>query len=490
MSVGFPLLEDARSTSAVGRSVVWAALAELDPDGARAAARTENWRKKYPPHFRRLIETGLTSPAAAETIAARGLAELYRRMVWIDDATTSGSASPDVPLNDWVPTVGPGGAFDTQVAEGNGQPVRELVVPVGREQLRGAALVAQLAAWVSRGVMEPSAADAVRRVAEHPEWLPVPGRTLVCLGAGAELSPVAPLLEWGATVAAVDLPDPERWSHLRAAAIGSAGRLIYPIQTGGPPEPGADLLTDLPGLIDWLASLGNGLVIGNYTYADGGTHVALATACDVVATRVRDRLDDVTLAFLATPTDVFVAPPEAVAASLESHATRSVLNRTGRGLMGGLSRQWLLRPNYTTGVDAPQIHDALVIQQGPNYALAKRIQRWRATVDRAAGRRVSLSVAPPTRTHSVMKNRGLAAAYSGAGLFGVQVFDPATTRVLMAALLVHDLSVDPPSWEHPWQAEAHQAIHGGLWRTTYTPRSALGIAAVAGLPRSLFHQGM
>jgi hypothetical protein len=122
-----------------------------------------------------------------------------------------------------------------------------------------------------------------------------------------------------------------------------------------------------------------------------------------------------------------------------------------------------------------------VAQQGPNYALAKRLQRWRGTVARDAGTTVSLNVAPPTRTRSVVKNRALAAAYAGAHRFGVEVFEPATSNVLMAALLVHDLHTGGgPVQPHPWQDEAHAAAHGGLWRAPYAPRSALGLAAVLG----------
>ena len=52
---------------------------------------------------------------------------------------------------------------------------------------------------------------------------------------------------------------------------------------------------------------------------------------------------------------------------------------------------------------------------------------------------MSFKIAPPTRTRSVVKNRGLAAAYAGAHRFGVEVFEPGTANTLMAALLVHDL---------------------------------------------------
>ncbi len=100
---------------------------------------------------------------------------------------------------------------------------------------------------------------------------------------------------------------------------------------------------------------------------------------------------------------------------------------------------------------------------------------------RAEGTTVSLHVAPPTRTRSVVRNRALAAAYGGAHRFGVEVFEPATANVLMAALLVHDLHTGGgPRHEQPWQDEAWAAVHGGLWTTPYAPRSALGLAALLG----------
>ena len=81
----------------------------------------------------------------------------------------------------------------------------------------------------------------------------------------------------------------------------------------------------------------------------------------------------------------------------------------------------------------------------------------------------------------MLSNRVLAAAYAGAHRFGVEVFEPATSNTLMAALLVHDLRTAPARREHPWQDEAACAAHGGLWRAPYAPRSALGLAALVGL---------
>jgi hypothetical protein len=206
----------------------------------------------------------------------------------------------------------------------------------------------------------------------------------------------------------------------------------------------------------------------------------VSTAVDALTVRLQEQRPDLALAFLATPTDVFAVPAEAVQHSARAYAGRSrAAKLVGRPLRT-LSAGRLLRRAYVPGA-SPGVSDSLVAQQGPNYALAKRLQRWRATVARDAGTTVSLNVAPPTRTRSVVKNRALAAAYAGAHRFGVEVFEPATANVLMAALLVHDLHTGGgPKHEHPWQDEAFAAVHGGLWRTPYAPRSALGLAALLG----------
>jgi len=129
------------------------------------------------------------------------------------------------------------------------------------------------------------------------------------------------------------------------------------------------------------------------------------------------------------------------------------------------------------------VNDSLIPQQGPNYALAKRVQRWRAAVARAAGTPVSFHVAPSARTRSVVKHRVLAAAFNGAHHFGVEVFEPATASTLLAALLVRDLNTAPAQRAHPWQDEAYAAVHGGLWRAGYAPRSVLGVAFLLGALR-------
>jgi hypothetical protein len=458
-----------RSTSALGRAVVADALRSVDPVGTRGAESDTSWRTSYPIHFRRLVEAGLLSPQAAVTIARDGLASLHARMRY---------AAPDageVPLAEAFAAPAIARPLDTGAAAGTGKPRRELVLPYRGERLRGDALHRRLDGWLAAGVIEPSAAEAVRRVAANPDWLDLSGRRVVVLGAGAEMGPLTALLSWGAEVVAVDLPRPAIWQRLFATTRRYAGRMTYPTVAG---QAGADLLHDPVRVGAWLETLDGPLVLGNYVYADGATNLRVASAVDALTAHLLTRRDDVTLAFLATPTDVFAVPADAVAESTRRYREATGIGRVRRPLRV-VSGGRLLRRNYPPDAD-PGVNDSLVPQQGPNYALAKRLQRWRATAARAAGTAVSLNVAPATRTRSVLRNRLLAAAYAGAHRFGVEVFEPATSNTLMAALLVHDVCAAPPPREHPWQDEAECAAHGGLWRQPYAPRSALGIAVLLG----------
>jgi hypothetical protein len=459
----------------LGRAVVADALRRVDAAGAGAAERESDWRTGYLTHFRRLIEAGLDSRQAAVSVARDGLASLHRQMrvTGGDGAETGLDALVSAPAR---------GELAAATVTGTGEAERELSVPYRGERLRGDALARQLEAWVSAGVIEPSCADAVRAVAARPDWLALPGRTIVVLGAGAEVGPLPVLLSWGVRVFGVDLPRPAIWDRVLTDARRSAGTLVVPAAAGDEDlaqRAGLDLIADIPAVADWLAAVDGPLVLGNYVYADGAANVMLASAVDALTVRLTAARGDVALAFLATPTDVFAVPADAVAQSARAYADRSPAAKRGGWPLRALSGGRLLRRGYPPGAD-PGICDSLIPQQGPNYALAKRVHRWRATVAREAGTMVSMNVAPPTRTRSVLKNRALAAAYIGAPRFGVEVFEPATTKTLMAALLVHDLQTGAPAQAHPWQDEACAAAHGGLWRIGYAPRSALTLAALMG----------
>jgi hypothetical protein len=84
--------------------------------------------------------------------------------------------------------------------------------------------------------------------------------------------------------------------------------------------------------------------------------------------------------------------------------------------------------------------DGIVVAQGPNYALAKRIQHWRAMVHLAQGNPVSSNIAPSTATISVVHNKQFAAAYGGFRFFKpMWVSFQETSNAVMAALLISDI---------------------------------------------------
>ncbi len=451
--VQFPVVDGARSTRAAGRAVLGDALAAA---GRPPVGEERDWRAGYVDVLRELTEHD------APGVAAAGLRSLHARLVHVRDGE-------ERPLRDAL-ALTPAGALATTTVRGEGQRVRELTVPLGGELLRGDALRRRLERWVADGIVEPGCADGVAEVLEHPEWLALEDRRVVLLGAGAEMGPLEHLCAWGADVLAVDLPS----QAARVQGLARAGAGIVRM-----PGVGADLLAALPELRAWIGEhdTGSALVVASHVYADGGTHVRLVAAADAL---VAD-LPATAYAALATPTDCYLVPDDAVAEARRRWDQRGV-RRVLQAPLRAASAGRLLRPAYARLVDGRGLADAIVRQQGPNYALAKRVQRWRATQASADGRTVSLNLAPATATRSVTKHRLLTAAYLGARHFGVEVFSPATTRALMAALLVRDLHRPPGE---PEERLAESAAHGGLWRIPYELRSALQLAAMAGLPRSV-----
>jgi hypothetical protein len=474
----FPQIDGRRSTSATGRAILADAAAAVDTDLAGRILECSDWRSGYPPFIRELTAITAGGGESSLAIAQAGLDSMRSRL-------TFASGGQETPIESALTEVEPERELGTGLIHGTGNPTSELRVPYRGRELSGSTLAEQLERWVHAGSMEPSCAAAVREVSENPPWLALPGRRIALVGAGAEIGPLEPLCAWGAEVIALDVPRPVVWERIARTARRGAGTVHVPIADDG--SQGADLLTDLPETHVWLKQMSQDadLALGMYAYVDGGGHVCVSAAFDALATELLAGGHANTLAYLATPTDAFVVPAQAAQAAQAAYADRR-LRRLAQAPLQVLSGRRLFRPAYADGV---HVADALVAQQGPNYALAKRSQRWRGVLAEASGQRVSFNVAPATWTRSVTKNRVLAAAYAGARYFGVEIFAPSTTRVLMAALLVHDLNQVPVPRSHPEHLFSDAAAHGGLWRAAYEPGSVLGIAAMAGFPSMLMGRG-
>ena len=477
----FPLEADGRrSTASTGRAVWADAVRGVDDTLGARIGRVGDWRKDYVDLVVAHTAAATRTPAAAVQVARQGLASLGERMRFERDGAVTSVRDA---VADGKQLLHP------LTVRGEGERVRELVLPYRGQALSGDARRRQLDAWVERGTVEPSCGAALHRVLDEPGWLDLSDRAFALLGAGAEMGPLEPLSQWGAHVVAVDVAKARVWDRVIATARAGSGTLTAPETRPG--HPGVDLLTETPEVGAFLCAAADGLplTIGSYAYADGARHVQVVHASDALVELLLRERPGTGYAELATPTDAFAVPLEVVEDSRRRWSGRG-WKAPAQAPARLVARGALYAPAYGTVIERADgrrvgIADVLVPQQGPNYALAKRVQRWRATAAQADGHPVSANVAPATRTRSVTKNRLLAAAYTGAGRFGVEVFAPQTSRVLMAALLVHDLRAGAPAPAHPDDLFAAQAAHGGLWRAAYVPRSVLGIAAVLGLPGAL-----
>ena len=89
----------------------------------------------------------------------------------------------------------------------------------------------------------------------------------------------------------------------------------------------------------------------------------------------------------------------------------------------------------------------------------------------------------------MVKNQVLAAAYAGAHGSG-RGLEPATSTVLMAALLVHDLHTGSgPAHAHPWQEQsAPRGHHPRVWCFGEDAKAAVFCSSADWMERNLFRR--
>jgi hypothetical protein len=491
IGIAFPPGADGQPSSRLaGTHVMSAALGVFNASHAAEALREPRWRHAYPVHFRRLVEGGMRSLHVARESAHAGLSAAWDSLYFV---TQDGTRS----LGDALALQQP--ALDTATLRGRGdaRPVR-WHVPFRGELLQGSALEARIDDWLARGIIEPSAANALHRCLRHPEWFDLADRSLVLLGAGSEAGPLRWLARWRARIVAVDIAREPVWRRIAAVVADGNATLVAPVRRAvragddaWHADAGADLLSAAPAVAAWLRTLDGPLDIAALGYLDGERHVRLALAMDMIQSALCDSDPRTSLAWMATPTDVFAVPEATARRAMAAYEERSVGQRALEAPLRLASGDRLFHPNVERIERAEQgpaygLVDSIVVEQGPNYALAKRLQQWRALLARAAGHRVSINVAPSTTTASVVKNPALAAGFAGASAFGLEVFEPATTNAIMAALWVHDLRCDETAanparrLDHPFELFMDNACHGGLWTAAYRARSALPLAAALG----------
>ena len=479
------------SSRQAGTRIVAAALAAVDASHADDALSERRWRHAYPHHFRRLVSNGMRSSQAALSSARAGLEMAWDSLQWHGEGGTGS-------LREALGASAPPLHSATLHGRGAARPAAWRV-PYRGGVLKGSALAAQIDDWLARGIIESSAALALHRCLKNPEWFDLSDRTMVLLGAGSVAGPLRWLASWRARIVAVDIPVESVWRRIGAIVTDGNGTLIAPVrrttrasddEAAWLADAGVDLLTETPQAAAWVCAQDGPLDVAALGYLDGERHVRLSLAMDMIQVATA-RDPRTSMAWMATPTDVFAVPAGTARRAQEAFAQRPTMQRAWQAPVRLASGDRLFQPNVS-GVEQSAeglsygLIDSLIVEQGPNYALAKRLQQWRALLAREAGHRACLNVAPSTSTASVLKNPAFAAGFAGADTFGIEVFEPATTTAIMAALWVHDLRADETAANpalplvHPFELFMDNACHGGMWTSAYRARSALPMAALVG----------
>jgi hypothetical protein len=359
-------------------------------------------------------------------------------------------------------------------------------VPYRGEVHRGDSLRALTDGWVKRWTVAPAVCDAVdwllAAVRDDAGELDLRGRRVAVLGGAAELAPTLHWLEAGADVLWLDLAAPP--ADL-AKDSRLSGRLHHV-------PGGVDLLarpSAVRATLERFAADGNAaLDLGLYAYAPGrGREWRLAATMNAIVDALpADVVRTVTL--LISPSSPGARTADEDAAEVERTERRPAWRRALRsvGLLG--------RGPGALRVGEQGANRSIVTIQGLSYQAAQYLEKWmtaEAWATDARGLHVSANVAGITQTRS-LQHPIFAAAFGGAGAFGVETYAPATTRALMGLLAARDW-LDPGAPSHPARAYATPAeraaalssvrVHGGLYGLPEPLEPALRMAALIGFAR-------
>lgn len=472
-----------RSSTDTNKTILAAAVGAVNPTKRDAILSCHKWRFQYTQHLRALVEEQCTSPEAALQIAQAGLDKAYEMFEFVTPDGTALSMKETMEAKNSE-------SFYTGFVQGEKpkSETPELVIPYKGKNLSGTALKEQIKKWVDYGTIEPSAGEAMVKCVDNPSWMKeIQNRYFVLLGAGSAMGPFHVLLAAGANVIAIDLDRPQIWKRLIGLAKASSGSITFPMKIDPQncktdddmfQNAGCNLFTHTPIIRDWLLDLypEKPFTVGCYAYLDGALHVQLSLAMDAICRDLSEKRNDTSLAYLCTPTDLHLIPKEAHDAQIANlkEYSQKPLCMLLRILNGGR----YLRKNPKDPIPGKggdfYLVDGISVAQGPNYALAKRMQHWRAIVARSKGCIVSSNIAPSTSTASVVSNRTFAWAYEGMPYFRpYEIFAPETSNAVMSAMLLYDLN-DPTSSGNPKTVHANPnqlfsygAFHGGVWRCAY-----------------------
>jgi len=216
---------------------------------------------------------------------------------------------------------------------------------------------------------------------------------------------------------------------------------------------------------------------------DGGRFVQVTAAMDAIIRRIeRHRKEKVTLVYIDTPTHPCVVP-----ALCKTQADRYFKDAP---LFQKLCQMLgVLKPNIHIPIREMKnrlICDQLSVFQGPNYAIAKLMQRMRAMKHYLGGGKVSMSVGPAAATYSVLHSSSAAIAMKYLHKFAPnRCFLVETVKPLLFMFLVYDIknlkskanSCKNSTPTDFFGSVIENAWHGGTWSSAYSLRSTGNVIA-------------
>ncbi len=364
--------------------------------------------------------------------------------------------------------------FGTRTVTLQGSGRLEPRVPYGGRTYRGPELRDLMKLLHDRAALSEDAVAAVHWLLDHATdaagEIDLAGRRFAVMGAAAELAPTPLLLEAGAEVLFVDrVAVPE--SLPKDSTL--SGRIVAT-------ETPTDLLADPCSVAATLRAYAeDGPVdFALYAYAPGrgrewrlvGAMNALVDAMPAGAVR--------SVSMLVSPTSPVVLTPDsrarAEARGAQAPAWQRAMERVG------------LLPPGQVGEGDLRVLRTLVSIQGAGYQTAQYVGKVLAAERFArtgpSGQNgpvpVSANTAAITMTRS-LQHPVFEAAFLGAAAFGVEAFDPETTRWLNGLLLLHDL-LNPDAQRGEIQ---RRQVHGGMYTVPWEIEPAVRAAAVLGLAK-------
>ena len=361
--------------------------------------------------------------------------------------------------------------------------------------------------WAKDGLAEPGLISTFEYLDRNPN-LELNQHLLFAVAGAAEFAPTQHWLRWGGQVAVVARNNPKTWEKLISLARSSGGTMLVPVIRQDKSKnlseysdaelaevAGLDILEHFSEITSWMRKVQSQatgkFILGLYGYTPKQNHIRVQAVQEMLTEIATTNFphDKLVFSWLATPTDSTPGPSEIGEDQLARFSKRAPLRILRDSLLGLFSAALVARPRFFTSDNGERLCliDASVQQQGPSYSFSKRTQRWRAYLAHYAGIRVSYQISPPARTNSVLRHRILRASYLGAPLFGVKPFEVDVAKSASAAALVRDVFYERAysNKETTCELQTFSAIHGGLWRLPYRPKSVWLAATILGLPALL-----